>query len=253
VSIACRACGAIAEGDPDFCPACGEYLRWDPTGAHQAVEPAPPGAACLRAVHVDPQQHPPERLAEPEIEGVSDLGGHAERQLVGSLRRGDAGRHADVLDRGAPLHLVGGRPRRRDRRVLEGLEDDRVLAGGAQGRHLGRGGRDVHGGARRRRQPEADVGVRRGGRLQGDAEQLHQRHVQLVRDAVEPVDDHLGHPREQLDQRHPGVGDVVLGPLGAALRDPQARLVDEVLEVAVVELDDREAGAHGVLSSAGMT
>ncbi len=40
----CRSCGQIAEGDPDFCPNCGEYLRWDPTGFQKAVEPAAPPA-----------------------------------------------------------------------------------------------------------------------------------------------------------------------------------------------------------------
>lgn len=38
MSTVCRNCGQIAENDPDFCPNCGEYLRWDPTGHQQAVE-----------------------------------------------------------------------------------------------------------------------------------------------------------------------------------------------------------------------
>jgi hypothetical protein len=73
--------------------------------------------------------------------------------------------------------------------------------------------------------------------------------VELVRDPVEPVDDHLGHPREELDQGHAWVGDVVLGPLRARLRDPFPGLVDEILEAPVVEHDFRQV--HGD-SSAGM-
>ncbi len=47
MSSVCRACGQIAENDPDFCPNCGEYLRWDPTGHQEAVQaPAPPPAAA---------------------------------------------------------------------------------------------------------------------------------------------------------------------------------------------------------------
>jgi len=56
VSTVCRSCGHIAEGDPDFCPTCGEYLRWDPTGVQQAVTPAPPAAAGPPPV---PGQPPP--------------------------------------------------------------------------------------------------------------------------------------------------------------------------------------------------
>ena len=46
----------------------------------------------------------------------------------------------------------------------------------------------------------------------------------------------------------PGIGDVVLGPLGARERDPGAGLVHEVLEVAVVE---RDLGQGHSYSSAG--
>ena len=80
---------------------------------------------------------------------------------------------------------------------------------------------------------------------------FEQRHVQLLRHAVEPVDDRLGQPGEQLDERDPGVGDVVLGPLRAALAMPQARLVDEVLEAAVVERDFGDAAHYS--GSSGIT
>ena len=100
-------------------------------------------------------------------------------------------------------------------------------------------------------EPEAHVGARGARAVEPDAEQVEQRDVELVRHAVEPVDRHLRHPREQLDQRDAGVGDVVLGPLRAGAVDLQPRLGDEVLEAAVVELDLGES--HSALSSAGMT
>ena len=98
--------------------------------------------------------------------------------------------------------------------------------------------------------PEAQAGRRRARSVETDPEQVQQGHVELVRHAVEPVDRHLGHPREQLDQRDAGVGDVVLGPLRAGPVDAHPRLGDEVLEAAVVELDRRELHS---LSSSGIT
>ena len=82
------------------------------------------------------------------------------------------------------------------------------------------------------------VGARRGRREERDADQLEELDVVAVRDAVEPVDQLVGHPGEQLDERHAGVGDVVVGPLGAALLDEPLGVVDEVLEPAVVEVGD---------------
>ncbi|MGD9570313.1 MAG: PASTA domain-containing protein [Thermoleophilia bacterium] len=49
MSSVCRSCGNIAEGDPDFCPTCGEYLRWEPTGYQKAAEPAAPAAPAAPA------------------------------------------------------------------------------------------------------------------------------------------------------------------------------------------------------------
>ena len=63
MSSVCRACGQIAENDPDFCPNCGEYLRWDPTGVQQAVEPAPPAAPP--PVATPPAAAPPAAGAPP--------------------------------------------------------------------------------------------------------------------------------------------------------------------------------------------
>ena len=52
--------------------------------------------------------------------------------------------------------------------------------------------------------------------------------------AVQPVDDHLGHPREQLDQGHARIGISQVRPLGTVLGDEVARLSDDVVVAAVV-------------------
>ncbi len=203
-------------------------------------------AARLRGVDVHLEHQPRDRLLEAEVERVPDGRRRPERQLVGALRAGLAVGHADVLDLVAALHDVGGRPHRGDDEVVVDLEDDRLLVGRARGRDLGRAAGDLDGLLRRAGEPEADVGARGGRAVEADAEQLEQGDVELVRHPVEPVDGHLRHPGEQLDERDAGVGDVVLGPLGTGAVDLEPRLGDEVLEAAVVELDLGES--HGGFS-----
>ena len=53
-----------------------------------------------------------------------------------------------------------------------------------------------------------------------------------VRHPVQPVDQLVDHLRERLDQRDARVGDVVVGPLRAALLHQALGVVDEILEVA---------------------
>ncbi len=196
------------------------------------------GSLGLRAVDVDLHQQASERHVEAEVERVADLRRRPERQLVRPLRARDSAGDADVLGLAVALDRVRAELRDRDREVLVDLEDDRLLRTEPQRRHLGLTGGDHHvlvlG---RRRQPEPDVGVRRGRRLEPHAEQLEQRNVELVGNAVDAVDERLGHPREQLDQRDARIGDVVVCPFRTALGNPNARLVDELLEAAVVEHD----------------
>ena len=208
------------------------------------------GAAGLRGVDVDLHEQAAERLLEAEVQRVAHRRRAAEGHLVRAGRARGAVRHADVLDLAGALHDVGVRPRGRDDEVLVDLEDDRLLVGRARRGHLrvAAGDGDRLGG--RRGEPEAHVRARRARAVEADAEQLEQRDVQLVRHPVEPVDGHLGHPREQLDQRDAGIGDVVLRPLRAGAVDLEPRLGDEVLEAAVVELD---LGQSHSASSAGMT
>ena len=209
------------------------------------------GAARLRGLHVDLDDQPVQRVLEADVERVVDLRRRAERELVGALRARLAVGHADVLGRLAgALEHVRGRAHRGDREVLVDLEDDRLVVGGPRRADLGLAAGDQDRLGRRVREPEAQARGRGARPVEPDAEQVQQRDVQLVRHAVEPVDRHLRHPREQLDQRDAGVRDVVLGPLGARAGDPRARLGDEILEAAIVELD---LGKPHSISSAGMT
>ena len=88
----------------------------------------------------------------------------------------------------------------------------------------------------RRRQPEGDVGARGGRREEGDPDEVEEGEVVLLGDAVEPVDDLVGHVGDRLDERDAGVGHVVVGPLRGALLDVALGVVDELLEAAVVEV-----------------
>ena len=65
--------------------------------------------------------------------------------------------------------------------------------------------------------PEVKVRYVRAGRrrVAGDAQQVEEGEVVLLRRLVEPVDDALAQPGEQLDQRDPEVAGVVVGPLPA--------------------------------------
>jgi hypothetical protein len=158
-----------------------------------------------------------------------------------------------VVDRGRDVGLLAAdRGRhdaelaRQDLQVVQRGEHHR-LGLGAGRRHLraGRHGQRVLLG---RGQPEGDRGPGRGGRPQADAEQVEELHVGALGHPVEPPQDLVGHVREGLDQRHPGVVDVVVGPLGAALLDQPLGVVDQRLERAIVEVG---GGQRHDYSSAG--
>ena len=223
-------CGAV----PGRClPAQGRILGIDP------------GAARLRAVDVDPDEQPGQRLREAQVERIAGSRRHAERHLVGALGAGRAAGDPDVLDRSLALDGVRTGGEDGDGEVLDGLEHDRLLGGRAHGADLGAEGRDGDRLDGRRAQAEPQLGGRGRRRRQADAEQLEQRQMQLVGHPVHPVHEHVRHPGEQLDQRDPGVGHVVLRPLRAGAGDTQAGLVDQVLEPPVVERDLRQWG-HAV-------
>ena len=78
-----------------------------------------------------------------------------------------------------------------------------------------------------------------------DADQVEELDVQPLGHLVDAVEHHLAHPREQLDERDAGVGDVVVRPLRAVPRDQALGLVDDVLERAVVEVRRGQAGGIG--------
>ena len=81
-------------------------------------------------------------------------------------------------------------------------------------------------------------------------EQVEQRDVELVGDAGQPFDRQVGHPGEQFDERHGGIGPAVDRQLRTQLRHPPSGLGDELVVTAAVEPDG--GGRHPV-SSSGIT
>ena len=67
-----------------------------------------------------------------------------------------------------------------------------------------------------------DAGALRRARL--DADEREQPEMQALGDPVDAVDEQLGQPRVQLDERDARVRDVVLGPLRCVPDDARARL-----------------------------
>ena len=187
------------------------------------------------------------------MQRVADHRWIAEGELLGPAGTGDAVGDRDLYRRavGTREH-VGRGVQRLDGEVLGGLEDDRLVTGRTRRSDLGPPDREVQGLLGGPHKAKAQEGPRRDGGVQTDIEQLQQRHVQLLGQPVEPEDRLLGHPREQLDEGDPRVGDVVLGPLRAGLRDPRPRLADEILKGTIVEVDLGQRRHHST-SSAGTT
>jgi len=68
------------------------------------------------------------------------------------------------------------------------------------------------------------------------ADEVEEVDVGLVRHAVEPVDHHLRHPGEELDEGHAGVCVAQVGPLGTVLGDQGPGFADDVVVPAVIEI-----------------
>ena len=198
-------------------------------------------------VDVEPNRVAGEGVLEPDVERVTGC------QRLGreALHTGEPGTqvvphvHVAVLAVGRQRR---GDPRRHDRGVGECGEHLRV-ADRSRGGDLG-AGRDRDGLGTSTGAPERQVGPRGRGRELLEAQQVEHARVEHVRRLVQPVQHRLGHPGEQLDQRHAGVGQVVVGPFRTQLRNHPLGLVDEVLELAIVEVGDGET--HGS-SSRGIT
>ena len=131
---------------------------------------------------------------------------------------------------------------REQRDVAQRLEGDRVAARRLQRRDLRPlpdlqlpfgpfAGRELQHDPRRLR------------RLEADADQVEEGEEILLRHLVEPVDDHLGHPRVELEQGDSRIRRVVVGPLRAVARDEAHGLVHDLLPRAVVEIRNRQG--HG--------
>ena len=209
------------------------------------------GAAGNRRVDLDAISRLEMSSSNPRYRASSTSGGCANGSRSGPWGRAVPSATAIVLNSPPRSTTYADRRQRGDHERLGDLEHDRLVRRGAQRPDLGGRRRDLDRLLGGRGEPEADLRARGGRSMELDSEQLEQRDVELVRDPVEAIDEHVGHPCEQLDQRDPGIGDVVLGPLGTAQGDARARLGHEVLKAAVVEHDLRQM-VHAV-SSAGIT
>ena len=74
-------------------------------------------------------------------------------------------------------------------------------------------------------------------------EQLQKSTEVVVAHPVQPVNQHLGQPGEQLDQGDAGVGRIVVGPFRRVAGDQRARFLDQVGIAAIVEIG--EGQRHG--------
>ena len=155
--------------------------------------------------------------------------GEREERLVGAQGVEVVGEHLAV---GAAE--AGHEDGRLDRHPGLDPEHDRRRTLAPGGRHL-HPGRDRGRRLGRAGQPERDVGPGRRRREHPEPDELEELDVVAVRDAVQPVQELIGHEREELDERDARVAHVVVGPLRGEERDAPLRLVDEVLERAVVE------------------
>jgi hypothetical protein len=68
-------------------------------------------------------------------------------------------------------------------------------------------------------EPEAELGPRRVGGLGHDAQEIQELDVVEIGNAVELVEDRLGHPGMELDQRHPRIAVVEVRPFRGVARD----------------------------------
>ena len=201
-----------------------------------------------RRLHLEPDDVAGQRMPETEVEGVAG---------AGRLRR-EAADPAPGIAQLLPGVLVAVEPRRGEQGEELGLGDVQVVIGHEHHRLAARFGGGGHLGAEgdgdrlglRGGEPEREPSHRRLGREQLETDEVEELRVEAVRHLVEAVQEHVGHPGEQLDERHARVGQVVVGPLRAVARDETFGFVDDVLEPPVVEVGSREA--HGARSS-GMT
>ena len=84
----------------------------------------------------------------------------------------------------------------------------------------------------RGRQPERRLTAGGRRRAELDPDQFEELDVVEVGNPVETVDELINHLGHRLDQRHAGVGDVVVGPGRAALLHKSLGVIDEILEVS---------------------
>ena len=127
-------------------------------------------------------------------------------------------------------------PARRDRRRLGGDEDGRLAAADrSSDRHAGPA-RDLDRSTLALLPAEPQADGRRGRRLEAHADQPQELDEQLVRDAVEAIDQGLGEIREHLDQDDPGIAGRKVRPIWGILADARDRAVHQLLPGPIVEV-----------------
>ena len=220
--------------------------------------PRLPPQGCVVGVHADPldlalpaQRH---RTARRRV-----VQGHEQRVARG--RVGREGAEAGALAQlGAPGHHVATERLGRDgthrpggdHQVAHRLEDGGVVLLGAQRAHLGTPAHDDVV-VLWCREPEGDVDGGRSRGVRSHPDEVEEGEVELVRDPVQPVEQRVGHVGEGLDEGDAGVGDVVVGPVGAALLHHPLGVVHEVLEAAVVEVRQGDRHQDPLRSVGGIT
>lgn len=193
---------------------------------------------ALRRPEVDPEERRIAGVREPrvrEVEVALDAlraGEDLERRVGGAGGRVEVTAVLGVRLVEVREAAVGARLR--DDGVARGLERDDMLLGRLRRGDLGAAGHALLLRAIDEREP--DQRARRARRPQLDTEQVEERDVVLVGDLVESVDEQVGHPRRQLDERDPRVGRIVVRPLRRVARDHRDGFLDNVVEGAVVEL-----------------
>ncbi len=81
---------------------------------------------------------------------------------------------------------------------------------------------------------EGDIHHRRFGWLKVNTNEFHELDVILLRHPVQPVEKHVYHPGEKLNQCNSRVAEIVVRPFGTIERNLAPRLADNVLKFTVV-------------------
>jgi hypothetical protein len=220
---------------------------------HADVEQARRGPAAERRLHRRHELGRAREQRQPQgsVDGVTDeIEAARHRRATGEHRRGrvearrDRGaRSVEPVDaRQRVEHVVTERGflRRRDRSLVVTLrrdgQDGQLVEGLEVGRALDRREpAQIDGVAGVLVELHADQAARGHRGAHRLAEQAQEGEPLPLGHQVGAVEQRVGEPGEQLDERAPGIARTRVGVLGRVRRDARERLVDEVLERSIVE------------------